>query len=47
MSAGTILCMSGDKIFMDYASILGPIDPQVPTPDTGDYVPALGYLDKV
>jgi hypothetical protein len=24
-----------------------PIDPQVPTPDTGDYVPALGYLDKV
>lgn len=47
MSAGTILCMSGDKIFMDYASTLGPIDPQVPTPDTGDYVPALGYLDKV
>lgn len=47
MSAGTILCMSGDRIFMDYASTLGPIDPQVPTPDTGDYVPALGYLDKV
>ena len=47
MSAGTILCMSGDKIYMDYASTLGPIDPQVPTPDTGDYVPALGYLDKV
>jgi hypothetical protein len=47
MSAGTIFCMSGDKIFMDYASSLGPIDPQVPTPDTGDYVPALGYLDKV
>lgn len=47
MSAGTILCMSGDKIFMDYASTLGPIDPQVPTPDNGDYVPGLGYLDKV
>jgi hypothetical protein len=47
MSAGTILCMSGDRIYMDYASTLGPIDPQVPTPDTGDYVPALGYLDKI
>lgn len=47
MSAGTILCMSGDKIFMDYSSSLGPIDPQVPAPDTGDYVPAMGYLDKV
>ena len=47
MSAGTILCMSGDRIYMDYASTLGPIDPQVPTPDTGDFVPALGYLDKV
>ena len=47
MSAGTILCMSGDKIYMDYASTLGPIDPQVPTPDTGEFVPALGYLDKV
>jgi hypothetical protein len=47
MSAGTIFCMSGDKIYMDYASSLGPIDPQVPTPDTGDYVPALGYLDKI
>jgi membrane-bound ClpP family serine protease len=29
MSAGTIWCMSGDSIFMDYASSLGPIDPQV------------------
>ncbi len=47
MSAGTIFCMAGDRIYMDYASTLGPIDPQVPTPDTGDYVPALGYLDKV
>lgn len=47
MSAGTILCMSGDKIYMDYSSSLGPIDPQIPASDTGEYVPALGYLDKV
>jgi len=47
MSAGTILCMSGGKIFMDYSSSLGPIDPQVPMADTGEYVAALGYLDKV
>ncbi len=45
MSAGTIFCMSGDKIFMDYSSSLGPIDPQVYNGTT--YVPALGYLDKV
>lgn len=47
MSAGTIFCMSGDRIFMDYASSLGPVDPQVQLPDTGDLVPALGYIDKV
>ncbi|HHQ6001819.1 TPA: SDH family Clp fold serine proteinase [Morganella morganii] len=46
MSAGTIWCMSGDKIYMDYASSLGPIDPQVPTAEN-KWVPALGYLDKV
>ena len=45
-SAGTIFCMSGDKIFMDYSSSLGPIDPQVCN-DKGVWVPALGYLDKV
>lgn len=45
MSAGTIFCMSGDKIFMDYSSSLGPIDPQIFNGTT--YVPALGYLDKV
>lgn len=45
MSAGTIFCMSGDKIYMDYSSSLGPIDPQI---FNGQYwVPALGYLDKV
>lgn len=45
-SAGTIFCMSGDSIHMDYASVLGPIDPQVPNKDN-KYVAALGYLDKV
>jgi ClpP class serine protease len=25
MSAGTILCMSGDRIYMDYSSALGPM----------------------
>jgi hypothetical protein len=47
MSAGTIFCMSGDKIYMDYSSSLGPIDPQVMVPDGSGYIPALGYLDKV
>lgn len=46
-SAGTILCMSGDKIYMDYSSGLGPIDPQVLSGDQSRWVPALGYLDKV
>jgi hypothetical protein len=45
-SAGTIFCMSGDNIFMDYYSVLGPIDPQVQNKD-GKWVAALGYLDKV
>lgn len=45
MSAGTIYCMSGDKIYMDYSSALGPIDPQVQSKE-GKWVPALGYLDK-
>lgn len=47
MSAGTILCMGCDKIFMDYSSSLGPIDPQVPDREQKFLVPALGYLDKV
>jgi len=45
-SAGTIFCMSGDNIFMDYSSVLGPIDPQVQNKE-GNWVAALGYLDKV
>lgn len=43
MSAGTIFVMSGDDIYMDYFSVLGPIDPQVEKPDKS-MVPALGYL---
>lgn len=42
-SAGTVLVMSGDAIYMDYYSRLGPIDPQVET-ESGRSVPALGYL---
>lgn len=45
LSAGTILCMSGDRLLMDYSSSVGPIDPQVF--NGKDWVPALGYLDKV
>ncbi len=44
MSAGTVLAMSGDAIYMDYYSILGPIDPQAQRPGGGAAVPALGYL---
>lgn len=49
MSAGTIWCLSGDKIYMDYSSSLGPVDPQVMIVDNGrhQFVPALGYLDQV
>jgi hypothetical protein len=45
MSAGTIFCMAGDQIYMDYAASLGPIDPQVH--NGKEWVPALGYLDQV
>lgn len=44
-SAGTILVMSGDDIYMDYHSVLGPIDPQFES-ENGDYVPGMGYLSK-
>lgn len=47
MSAGTIFCMSGDKIYMDYSSSLGPIDPQVIDREGKYLVPALGHLDKL
>jgi len=44
MSAGTVLAMSGDDIWMDYHSCLGPIDPQVEREDR--LVPALSYLSQ-
>ncbi len=42
MSAGTVFAMACDKIFMDYFSCLGPIDPQVEK--DGRLVPAQSYL---
>lgn len=44
MSAGTVLVMSGDRIFMGYFSCLGPIDPQIEK--DGKLVPALSYLNQ-
>jgi len=46
MSAGTIFCMSGDDIYMNHASSLGPIDPQIRRGD-GTLVPAMGYLEQL
>lgn len=47
MSAGTVLVMSGDAIYMDYFSVLGPIDPQVKSRTKGDvFIPAIGYIEK-
>ncbi len=45
-SAGTILVLSGDQIYMDYYSVLGPIDPQHLSEDGKKYVPGSGYLAK-
>lgn len=44
-SAGTIFTLSGDSIYMDYYSRLGPIDPQIESPK-GLLVSALGHLEK-
>jgi hypothetical protein len=44
-SAGTVLALSGDDIYMNYYSILGPIDPQFPT-EGGRSVPGMGYIAK-
>lgn len=44
MSAGTVLALSGDKIYMDYFSRLGPIDPQLFLGNK--WVPALSYLHQ-
>jgi len=42
-SAGTVLVLSGDNIYMDYYSVLGPIDPQIEGED-GKFIPGMGYL---
>jgi len=44
MSAGTIFALSGDNIYMDYYSQLGPIDPQFLI--DGRWIPGLAYLEK-
>lgn len=44
MSAGTIFVMSGDRILMNYFSVLGPIDPQLEK--DGKMIPVLAYLDQ-
>jgi len=46
MSAGTVLAMAGDEIWMTYFSTLGPIDPQIERRDGKGLMPALGYLAK-
>jgi hypothetical protein len=47
MSAGTVLVMSGDEIWMNYFSTLGPIDPQIERRDGREgFIPATGYLAK-
>ncbi len=42
MSAGTVFALSGDAIFMDYFSVLGPIDPQLEKDKR--LIPAVSYL---
>ncbi len=43
-SAGTVFALSGDNIYMDYYSVLGPIDPQYW--EKGKFLPGQGYLSK-
>lgn len=45
-SAGTIFVMSGDSIYMDYYSRLGPIDPQIESERGGNPVSASGVLSQ-
>jgi hypothetical protein len=46
MSAGTIWLLSGNEIYMDERSFIGPIDPQVPGKD-GRYLPAQALLTLI
>ncbi len=45
-SAGTVLALSGDTIYMDYYSVLGPIDPQYQDSTGKELLPGIGYLIK-
>ncbi len=45
-SAGTVFVLSGDEIYMDYYSRLGPIDPQVKSSKGKQLVSALGHVEK-
>lgn len=45
-SAGTVLVMCGDSIYMDYFSVLGPIDPQIEKKTDKKLLPAIGYLEE-
>lgn len=45
-SAGTVLALSGDSIYMDYYSVLGPIDPQYQDSEGKQLLPGVGYLSK-
>ncbi len=45
-SAGTVLALSGDAIYMDYYSVLGPIDPQYQDSKGDGFLPGAGYLAK-
>ena len=45
-SAGTVLALSGDSIYMDYYSVLGPIDPQYRDNEGKQLLPGAGYLAK-
>ncbi len=44
-SAATVLALSGDRIYMNYFSVLGPIDPQIQGP-SGRYYSGQGLLSK-
>jgi hypothetical protein len=45
-SAGTVLVLSGDELYMDYYSVLGPIDPQINAEEGNHSLPGMGYLAK-
>lgn len=45
-SAGTVLALSGDEIFMDYYSVLGPIDPQIQLSEGKSHQSGYGHLTK-